>query len=83
MSEFQHDAILRGWSILDASDGRGKIVAGRIFGDSKGRFRDGQYVYTSLVQKFDGEQVTTRNTRYLLDGPAAAAPEVRVCADEP
>jgi hypothetical protein len=61
------DAILKNWWVQPWGEGR--IVHGEIYADSKGRFRDGESVRTSFVLTLEGDQLTTRNTRYRLTDP--------------
>lgn len=40
-----YDATLSNWIICELSDGR-RFLAGKVFGDRKGRFREGAYIPT-------------------------------------
>lgn len=40
--------------------------AGHVYGDTKGRFMDGTYIYTSTVLQWEGGVITTRNSTYKL-----------------
>lgn len=42
----------------------GGQVSGFIYGDKKGRFHDGEYITTSLIEKVE---VTTKNSRYVVE----------------
>lgn len=47
-------------------------VAGEIYGDEKGRFEDGTYIWTSRCSNginYDDHSVQTRNTLYKLGKP--------------
>lgn len=49
------------------------VICGRIFGDSKQRFRNGETIYTSSIKIIplkEGDIVTTRNSTYLLGSEA-------------
>ncbi len=59
-----HDAELRNWEAeLWPSGWR---IAGRIYADKKGRFKDGERVITTTAQRLENGRLTTKNTRYLL-----------------
>lgn len=61
-------ATLRKWTAVPIYDDI--LIMGEIHGDTKGRWPDGTPIQTSYVVKGtfrDGEIVTTRNTRYLLE----------------
>jgi len=45
----------------------GNVYFGNIYGDTRGRFPDGELVRTSAVQSVDGNIVTTANTVYEVD----------------
>lgn len=51
----------------------GDVLWGNIYGDVKGRFPDGHFVRTSLVQHFDGDVVYTRNSTYKIEGTITGA----------
>ena len=79
MTTFDHDAILRDWVLipLASTDENGterRVVIGLIEGDRRQRFSDGTRVTTSNVQSLDGDQLVTRNTRYLLKDPKHVHP---------
>lgn len=65
-----YDAQLTRWTISASLPGRyGTLAAGgTIYGDTKGRFEDGDYVFTSPIQEFDIANmiIVTKNTRYKL-----------------
>ncbi|AGS81131.1 hypothetical protein [Caulobacter phage Cr30] len=65
MSEY--DAILRDWAEVNWGDS--KVLIGKIFEDSKGRFLDGMEVRTSSLKSIVDNIATTKNTRYLLENP--------------
>lgn len=44
----------------------GQKIIGEIYGDTKGRFKDGELIRTSTVERFDGDLVFTRNSVYKL-----------------
>lgn len=62
---------LESWS----KDGRFNILWGRIYGDIRGRFRDGTLIHTSDIPDFkevllgEGQVVHTLNSHYLLGKP--------------
>ena len=45
----------------------GNVYSGNIYGDTRGRFPDGELVRTSAVQSVDGNIVTTANSVYEVD----------------
>lgn len=46
----------------------GKSIAyGYIYGDTKGRFLDGTHIRTSIVEKIEGDVITTRNSVYRIE----------------
>lgn len=65
--EINYDAVLTDWRIVPCDLSR-VICIGRIHGDNKNRFLDGDVVKTSSIQSFDLNTmiITTRNTRYKL-----------------
>ena len=70
MTNDTYDATLADWIICELSDG-GRFLAGKVSRDRKGRFRDGEYIATSLLISamdtiVDGHVVETMNSRYLL-----------------
>lgn len=70
-SRTEYDAELRNWSIHD--NDRSFVAFGRVFNDRTGRWPDGYAISTSTVMSGpceEGAVITTRNTRYLLSGPA-------------
>lgn len=61
--------ILRNW----VWDKRG-IYWGNVYNDINGRFRDGTWIHTSLVEEYNpdakrGDLITTLNSVYLLGNP--------------
>lgn len=64
-----HTAELRNWSRDEYSDSY--IYLGDIYGDKKGRWRDGTHIHTSKVVKQEEDEfgnilVTTLNSTYFL-----------------
>lgn len=47
----------------------GNKIHGYIFGDTRGKFTDGEYVITSTIQEIsaDGLEVKTRNSTYEIE----------------
>lgn len=45
----------------------GQVVCGRIYGDTRGRFPDGQSIQTSRVKSINGNVVETLNSTYWVD----------------
>lgn len=62
-------ASLKSWNLRKLGDGSTQ-VSGFIVDDTKGRFRDGSYIYSSQVTKLPGKAglVHTLNSVYKLDG---------------
>lgn len=63
------------------------IIWGNVFGDSKGRFRDGTRIHTSYItppseEWKEGAIVTTRNSVYKLGKPYKETPVIRPVAPE-
>ena len=54
---------------------QGVIYWGFIYGDTKGRFRDGAYIHTSLVEKREEQTIYTLNSVYELGKPSGEWPE--------
>ena len=45
--------------------GLGFVLMGCVYGDTKGRFRDGDYIHTSyVVRELEGDVFVTRNNAY-------------------
>lgn len=61
------DATLKDARIVEVGDH--KLIFGAIFGDTKGRFADGERVRTSFIVEGPDENniVRTRNTTYQLE----------------
>lgn len=55
------DGVLEGWHFNSYG-----TVSGHIYGDKKGRFMDGTYIYTSTVLARTDNIITTRNSTYQL-----------------
>ena len=55
------DGTLENWKEM-----RNGSFAGHVYGDAKGRFMDGTYIYTSTVLQCVGDDITTRNSTYKL-----------------
>ena len=70
---FMPHAILDQWKIVDHADGV-QYATGTIYNDTKGRFRNGEWVRTSFIVMQLGDHLQTRNTQYLLGNPAEAGP---------
>ncbi len=61
------DGTIYNYTMHPANDGF--IVHGQIKGDRKGRFADGEYIYTSRVLGIDeSNRCVTRNSTYQLEG---------------
>lgn len=54
------DAILEHW-------GQCSVLTGNIYGDSRGRFQDGELIHTSAIQSNDGDVYVTRNSVYKVE----------------
>jgi hypothetical protein len=63
-------AQLRDWSISQHPSGALQLW-GKINGDVKGRFTDGEVVRTSALISIENGVATTRNSIYELDGAPA------------
>lgn len=70
---FVPHAILDQWKIVDIDRGV-QYATGVIYNDTKGRFRNGEWVRTSFITMQLGDHLQTRNTQYLLGNPAEAGP---------
>lgn len=46
--------------------GIGSVCTGHIYGDRKGRFKDGEFVSTSAIVGIDGDLIQTRNSLYRI-----------------
>lgn len=57
------DAVLLGVNKLGFEINKA-YLSGYIYGDKKGRFPDGAFVYTSTLSLIAGDVAITRNTRY-------------------
>jgi len=62
-----------------SEDLRGPCLHGQVYGDTKGRFRDGDYITTSTIMSEDGDVFKTRYSAYKVEhwegepaGPVAA-----------
>ena len=58
----QVTAVLKEAEIIQRDGWR--FARGRCYGDTRGRFNDGDWIRTSDVVKIDGNTVTTRNSIY-------------------
>lgn len=63
---------LENWTIQKYP--QGVIYWGNIYGDTKDRFYDGQYIHTSLVTSRDGQIIHTLNSTYELGKPSGIWP---------
>ena len=61
----EFDGELRDWTLVPAYGG-GIVAKGRIYNDKKGRFEDGEYIHTSVVESVEGNIVRTKNSVYEL-----------------
>lgn len=59
----EFDATLKGFQY----HGGINVMAGYIYGDKKGRFADGTFVFTSTITDQGEDFVQTRNSRYRLE----------------
>lgn len=41
-----------------------QVLKGFVYGDANGRFRDGEYIRTSIVDRIEGDLVFTANSIY-------------------
>lgn len=57
-------------------DPRAPCLAGHVYGDTKGRFRDGDYITTSTITKEDGDVFKTRYSAYRVENWADGTPTV-------
>lgn len=61
--------------VAKGEDPRAPCLYGQVYGDTKGRFRDGEYITTSTIFSEDGDIFTTRYSAYRVeswaDRPAA------------
>lgn len=54
---------IRNARILDIGGGR-SVIAGDIYGDVRGRFEDGEAIFTSTVEDITGDIAKTKNSTY-------------------
>lgn len=67
--------ILRNARRVSASeDLRGPSLSGQVYGDTKGRFHDGQTIYTSTIVSEEGDVFRTRFSTYKVESWADAVP---------
>lgn len=67
------DGVLRDARILFGGDHRSPCLRGRVYGDAKGRFRDGDWITTStLVEHLSPDTFKTRFSTYRVETWAAA-----------
>lgn len=71
----QYDAVLHSWIRMRCCRS-GWGLSGTISGDTKGRFKDGEKVRTSLITSIEDGFAQTRNTRYKLSSLPYVAPVV-------
>lgn len=75
MKNKEYNAVLEDWSVV--RQGNSTIGYGKIFGDDKNRFNDGEAIVTSSVVTsspyVEGNIIRTRNTSYLLGKRAGTA----------
>lgn len=73
MSTVEYNGILENWYIQKYPRFDGYIILGNIYGDTKGRFYEGQFIHTSLidnkVKPKKGKIVPTLNSKYKLGMP--------------
>lgn len=62
----QVTAELRNWTKVSYGDKA--VIAGDIYGDTRGRFLDGTFVTTSSVDRIEDGVAFTRNSVYRLVG---------------
>lgn len=70
----QYDAVLEDWNPLRPGDST--VIIGKIKGDEKGRYEDGEFIRTSAVidgSFEEGNIIKTRNSTYLLGKRAGDA----------
>lgn len=64
--------ILENWSVENVTEEE-FMIWGYVYGDTKGRFYDGQYIHTSGIKYGEaldkGSVVNTRNSTYTLGTP--------------
>ncbi|TIL38505.1 hypothetical protein [Mesorhizobium sp.] len=48
-------------------DPRAPCLSGRVFGDTKGRFRDGEWITTSTIMSEEGDVFRTRFSVYRVE----------------
>lgn len=48
-------------------DHRAPCLRGEVYGDARGRFRDGDIIVTSTILSEDGDVFTTRNNTYRVE----------------
>lgn len=48
-------------------DPRAPCLSGDVFGDTRGRFRDGERITTSTIMSEDGDVFTTRYSTYRVE----------------
>jgi hypothetical protein len=56
------------------SDVRAPCLAGNVYGDTRGRFYDGEYITTSTIFEEDGDVFTTRYSVYRVESWADGTP---------
>ncbi|BBO57279.1 hypothetical protein CLAM6_25900 [Cobetia sp. AM6] len=66
------DAHIKDWQIIEVneSDIHGKFLYGTVVEDRKGRFKHGDYIFTSSIVKYDEDNnlIITLNSVYKLSG---------------
>lgn len=70
LAQAQKRTIVKDWYIVElfnvGSSSVGRVLWGIIVKDETGRWRESDYVCTSLIESINGDEVTTRNSLYVL-----------------
>lgn len=70
--QMSFDAHIKDWQIIEVneSDINGKFLYGTVVEDRKGRFKNGDYIFTSSIVNYDEDNnfIVTLNSVYKLSG---------------
>jgi hypothetical protein len=69
--------------IKKGEDPRAPCLVGNVYGDARGRFRDGEYITTSTIMDETGDVFTTRYSAYRVETWAEVQPKYATIYDPP